>query len=1328
MKSIVKPDWDIFKTKFSENPQKNFEWFCYLLFCKEYKKDIGIFRYKNQSGIETNPIEEGNEVIGWQAKFYDTTLSEHKTELIETINKSKRDYQNITKIIFYTNQEWGQGRKTKDLQTTLDTGEKKNDPQAKIDVEEIAKLKNIEVVWRTSSFFEAPFVTVNNKSLAQHFFTLDRSIISFLEDKRKHSESILNGIQSKIEFNGQRIEIDRENILETIQNEFKQKQIIIISGEGGVGKTAVIKKYYNYIISKVPCYIFKASEFNIVNINELFQEFCLSDFIETHKYEETKIAIIDSAEKLLELKFIDSFKEFLSCLIESNWKIIFTTRDNYLEDLNYQFLEIYKVVPTNVYIKKLTYEELKQLSIEYNFNLTSDIKLLDLIRNPFYLNEYLKEVKNNGIDGYLKFKDIIWKRVIKKAKPIREQCFLQIALKRAREGCFFVKCNFDYSILDELVESGILGYETSGYFINHDIYEEWALEKIINSEFFAGKSCLEFFESIGESLVIRRSFRKWLSEKLLFKDESVISFIEDMMQNNELKSFWQDEILVSILLSEYSKIFFEIFKEKLLQNNFELLKRVSFMLRIACKKLDDLKIEQLGTKDINLLSADLLLTKPNGYGWISFIDFVYNNLDIIGICNIKFILPVIYDWNNKYREGSSTKQSSLIALNYYKWIVKKDIYIEKEVKEKIFAIILYGANEIKRELSQMFDDIIKNNWRNYKDPYYDFIEVILSKWEYNCEVINSLPNYILKLASLYWNKDNNIESLYYNYGLDIDESFGLENKHEYFPASSFQTPIYWLLQVEFKKTVDFILLFTDLAVEKFSTSDIGKKEVKKIKLYLDEEIYTEQYVCDRLFNIYRGTKVAPDILKSIHMALEKYFLEIAKNTKDNILEKWLLYLLAHTKSTSITAIVISIVLAFPDKTFNVAKVLFRTKELFLYDSRRFILDRDAKFEYSIGYGLNFSYKIHEDERIKSCEDNHRKKRLEDIALYYQFFRSESISEEIGDERIKTMYNIIDKYYEELNNNSKNTEDNKIWRMCLARIDRRKMQPEVEECENGLLINFNPKLDDDLLEFSEASSSEYTEKTKYIELNLWASYRIKNNDEYKKYDKYEENPSLVIKEVKEILLELGEKSKEKYFLYNYSIPGNACSALIKYYLDKLTLEEKKFCKETILEVAMTSLNEGYKYQISDGVESSIYALPILLKEFSEEKEIIKLILLLTLFDDTPIGNYCRFSEYSIRTISSTLWNISYDDSKSILLGYLLLYPVYEEVENSVMKENCNYFEGISKDKIISKFIKENESKLKDIIDNIISAEDINGIENLNLYIKECIPIITFTIKS
>ena len=90
---MIKANWDIFKAKFSENPQYNFEWFCYLLFCKEYNKNYGIFRYKNQASIETDPIIINTDIIGWQAKFYEVTLSNKKDEILSTIENAKKYYQ-----------------------------------------------------------------------------------------------------------------------------------------------------------------------------------------------------------------------------------------------------------------------------------------------------------------------------------------------------------------------------------------------------------------------------------------------------------------------------------------------------------------------------------------------------------------------------------------------------------------------------------------------------------------------------------------------------------------------------------------------------------------------------------------------------------------------------------------------------------------------------------------------------------------------------------------------------------------------------------------------------------------------------------------------------------------------------------------------------------------------------------------------------------------------------------------------------------------------------------------------------------------------------------
>jgi len=124
MDIIIKPNWDIFRAKFSENPQENFEWLCYLLFCKEYGQEKGIFRYKNQSAIETNPLYIEDKVIGWQAKFYGTTLASNKAELVLTLEKAKRDYIDINTLIFYTNEEWGQGKKDNDSKAKKQVEEK----------------------------------------------------------------------------------------------------------------------------------------------------------------------------------------------------------------------------------------------------------------------------------------------------------------------------------------------------------------------------------------------------------------------------------------------------------------------------------------------------------------------------------------------------------------------------------------------------------------------------------------------------------------------------------------------------------------------------------------------------------------------------------------------------------------------------------------------------------------------------------------------------------------------------------------------------------------------------------------------------------------------------------------------------------------------------------------------------------------------------------------------------------------------------------------------------------------------------------------------------
>jgi len=1297
---MIRPDWDIFRAKFSVNPQANFEWLCYILFCIEFNRGKGIYRFKNQSSIETEPIKEVNDVIGWQAKFYSSALSNHKDEIITTIETTKRTYPEITRIIFYSNQEWGQ--------------HKGKNPKGLAEIERKAKDLFLEIDWRTASFFESPFICIDNEIVAKHFFSLNKSIFDSIQELQEHTVNILKEIKTAFIFNYQTFSLDRGYQITQVRN--ATTPVIILSGIAGVGKTVIVKKYFEELSKDIPFYVFKATEFNnLRNINEFFRNISLSEFITAHNGNE-KIVVIDSAEKILDLTNTDPFKEFLSVLIEKKWKIIFTTRNNFVEDLNFQFIEIFNIAPLNIEVPRLNEKDLQAFSNTYSFPLPTDAKLLELLKNPFYLNEYLKFTINDKI-GYSNFKDQLWHKVILKSKPQREQCFLNVAHERALSGQFYIVPSFEAGILKELVVDGLLGYETPGYFITHDIYEEWALEKIIEAEHLKKSSLQDFFNNLGESLPIRRSYRNWLSEKLLLNNDEIKKFIEESVKVKNIKPFWKDETLISILLSDYSEFFFKIFKEDLLQDNQTFLKRLTFLLRLACKDIDIDFFQQLGLKDLNVFSLQYVLTKPRGSGWDCLIKFVYENIDLIKIENIGFILPVTHDWNSKFKVGSTTKLSSLIALRFYKWAIDKNVYFSQDdSKQKMLQTIIYGASEIVEELKSIFEEILKNKWKYHSDPYYELVETILIGFD-GIIICKVLSEYVFKLADLFWSYSPRKDDRFYDSRINVEKYFGLEEiHHEFFPASAFQTPIFQLLHFKYGKTIDFILSFVNKCTEYYANSRFDAS-VYKAKLYFDDNKVKEQYISHCLWNMYRGTSspVSPYLLQSIHMALEKFLLEKGKSLNSNELEGWLIYLLENSESASISAVVTSIALAFPDKTFNVSKILFKTKDFIVHDKTRLSSEYHAKSLYSIGYGLNYNHKIYEDERIKTCEDAHRKWSLEELFLNYQLFRSTEVSEDEAVNRQKVLWKILDDYYNQLPDKSHETEEDKTWRLFLSRMDKRKMDIKTEVTDKGIIFQFNPEIDSELKQYSDKSLATITESMKYTSVKLWAILRMKNDEKYKDYKIYEENPTIALKEVREIIKELSEPKSDSFSLFNSSIPAEVCSVLMRDHINILSKEEKEFCKGVILASASSSFNINYQYQISDGVESAISVLPILFQEFRNERSTIKTVLLITLFDPNSIGAYAMFSDFPTNAISA-LYNISFDDANSILLGFLYLKPKYEKLREKIYKENHEKnIHRTQECEIIERFIQEYETEIQNVIDNNISYEDLGEVRNLGINI-------------
>lgn len=1286
-------NWNAFKNKYDQKETSAFENLSYLLFCSEFENRIGLFRYKNQTGIETEPIEKDGETYGFQAKYYTVPISGKKSEITGSIKKTKRENPIVNKVYFYLNQEFSESTKK---------GQKK--PKYQIEIENTAKTLGVEIIWRVPSYFEIQLLQPENKYIHDLFFISNPNAGDLIDELKKHTESILNPIKTEIIFNEQKIKIDRTNEIGKIENLLKNNTHLIINGEGGCGKTAIIKDFCGSN-SDFPICIFKANQLNIFNINDLFRfshNFSFAQFIDAYKSEANKLFIIDSAEKLAELVNTDVLQQLIQSLKNEKWTIVFTTRECYLSDLKFHIKHSYQLPCEVESISHISDETLRALSVDYNFKLPDNSKFKDRIKNLFYLSEYLGEYDNIDTTGNFKtFVDLIWKKRIQgtvrnnNLDLVRGDCFMDIARKRCDTGLFYINTKeLPQHAVFALELDDIINREDKGHFITHDIYEEWALDKIISQAFSSELSTIDFFNKIGASLPMRRAFRLWLSEQISENIDEVQEFINDSFTNNQIPQFWKDELIVSVLLSDYSKTFFTRFEKELIAENFNILNRILFLLRIACTEIDN---------SINAELSDYLFTKPKGEGWKATIEFIYEHKEAYLDDHLKLVLPVLTEWVKHNKEGNATRYAGLLALDIInKRIEAEHPYIDKETRKIIFKIIYNSARELKEELKQIFEQVIANNWIRHSDPYNELCTNFLEKPYLAKEIIKELPFLVIEICDLFW-KGHPVEDIRFHRD-SMETKYGLCERYEFkcSPASAYQTPIYWLLKNSFYETVDFIIQFVNYSVNKYKDSDFGKEDVEEIELHLKAGDI-KQYSCWTFWGMYRGISnpAVPYLLQSIHMAFEKILLELADFLEPKITEQILTSILLKSQSVSLTAVVCSVVLAYPHKLSNVALIIFKTIDFFGLDTIRSTNEFQAKSLYSIGSLSRDEF--YSKERLKTCEDKHRSFNLESLCVNYQFNGIAGASEEENSELISQIYAIIDQHKKELETSLQEKKIN--FGILLARMDRRNMNPTVKKYDDSsYLIELNPKLSQEQKELSEKATEKFEDFHKFTAVKLWSLYKCEGNPEINKFQKYEDDPLLALKEVKELIQD-ASSGRRKLQPLDDTIPATVCAALIRFYSSMLSSEDIEFCKEIIVDQIIRIFNDEYHYQLADGVEESVKAIPKLMHLFKDEASVYLRILLYVLFDDYEVGNK-RVCDYAIETIhQEKLWDNSFVEVKSLLYAFINLKPrfnkYFEEIKNSK-----SYQFGIAlayKEEVLGKI--EEEIENLDFNDFTVSEDDL-----------------------
>lgn len=1240
-------DWNFFKMKFKGRETNAFEQMCYLLFLSESGNPQGLFRYKNHPGIETEPVIYKGNLSGFQAKYL-SSLADGKTDIIDSINKAKSHYPHLKDYYIYTNCEPGVNYKSTDLK-----------PLYISDIEAAAKMGGMSIVWRVPSHIEAQLAFPRNRYIYDIFFGNEQSDpIVLLEEIYAHNKYLLTPIKDIILFHDSSIHIDRNEIAENILSNLTSGNVTIVSGEGGSGKTALFKHIYNNHFKDYPMVIFKASELKRDSADEIFEfnhKLTFQWFIDVFKDEDKKIFVIDSAEQLAELDNQDILLSVFQKLIANKWSLVFLTRTVYKNCLLTFLKDVLGISPYLTEIPLLTEEELKLIGINYAFNLPGNPRFLSRLRNLFYLREYLANYDNidqKGSDG--DFIDQLWKKVIQGTaiknglNVMRDKCMITIARHRAYSGNFYVDGDgMSSEALFALSQDEIIGLDErrNEYFITHDIYEEWALRKIIDREWHKADDCHSFFDSIGDSLPIRKAFKIWLLDKLQEMDVEFPTIIRQAFFEAELPQFWLDDILVACLLSDQASKIFVFFEDRIFTGDCSLFKRILFLLQIACMIP-------------NSHFCDIMM--PAGKGWETAICFMYKHKTDFFEKNIGICIPVLKSWVSSYKKGRATLQAGELAFSVLDKALKSENYIFTDLDKQILSIIFNSTPEIKDKVKNLIIGIIDTPATKKSHIMREICEKILVETYNAFEVIHELPNEVLALGESWWSfspdqneeDTNEDDSFFKSNTLTQENKFGLSNNtnFHYFPASANQTPILNLLYASQKATLDFIVRFINHFVENYYKSGYDPS-IENVELNIDGIIH-KQYCSHSLWECYRGagSPVIPYFIQSIHMALEKFLLRIFDKYETADIKWILIKILKESKSASLSAVVASIAVKYPDKLPDIALILFSVPQFIELDLIRCIHEHEVKSLSNMGATLDwFKNELYVKERLKECDSPHRQESLEGLIIKYQYGRIGCMDE---DEQIKYIVK-IQKIIDDLKGNREVMEK---MSNIIERIDRRNLEVKVvAKTEEGTVVQINPIYQS---EQSIAAEKEILKKSeeilKYSPLRMWVSPIQQNSPlPSTKMAEYNVHPEVAMKDLNSLLIEMKKKSETAYLL-NQELPFQVASKLLCEFHENLSSDDLRICCDIVLEGFHKLFLPDYFYQEGDGIKEVVYAIPYIMMLYPENGRDLMVELafsMLRIFDRRSWRIICKLTPNAI--VQSGLWEKDSEKAKVILADYLEL---------------------------------------------------------------------------
>ncbi len=278
-----------------------------------------------------------------------------------------------------------------------------------------------------------------------------------------------------------------------------------------------------------------------------------------------------------------------------------------------------------------------------------DARLRALLRTP-YLVDLASRLHWEAAafpTSLVEFRRKVWRELIRNdGHPAagmpsrRERAFLELAWRRAVQLRPFVAPGVeDAEALEALRRDSLVATpldSSAVYSVTHDVLEDWGVLQRIEDRFAENDgSVTALQEAVGGYPAIRRGLRQWVADRFANRPDEALELVLSIIDSKALASYFRDDCVVAALLSGSADRFVEACRPRIARGDFDLLDRVTHVLRVACK-------ESPKWLDLPGLPSQVLV--PAGPGWVPTLRLVLNLTDELLPKRLQLVVGLVEDW------------------------------------------------------------------------------------------------------------------------------------------------------------------------------------------------------------------------------------------------------------------------------------------------------------------------------------------------------------------------------------------------------------------------------------------------------------------------------------------------------------------------------------------------------------------------------------------------------------------------------------------------------------------------------------------------------------